>query len=86
MHTISVISLYQQFDYYNAVKINEKDENENYVELGSEFILEPNEHFNNLLVNTTYSDIQLPTNVYNKGKSTPAFVLLYSLQQKRQLN
>ncbi|XP_077196149.1 voltage-dependent calcium channel subunit alpha-2/delta-4 isoform X1 [Paroedura picta] len=54
------------FDYYNAVKINDKDENENYVELGSEFILEPNEHFNNLLVNTTYSDIQLPTNVYNK--------------------
>nr|XP_056702694.1 voltage-dependent calcium channel subunit alpha-2/delta-4 [Euleptes europaea] len=54
------------FDYYNAVKINEKDENDNYVELGNEFILEPNEHFNNLLVNTTYSDIQLPTNVYNK--------------------
>ncbi|KAL8222197.1 UNVERIFIED_CONTAM: Voltage-dependent calcium channel subunit alpha-2/delta-4 [Gekko kuhli] len=67
LHTISVISLHQQFDYYNAVKINEKDENENYVELGNEFILEPNEHFNNLLVNTTYSDIQLPTNVYNKG-------------------
>lgn len=37
------------------------------MELGDEFILEPNEHFNNLLVNTTYSDIQLPTNVYNKG-------------------
>ncbi|NWH62552.1 CA2D4 protein, partial [Geococcyx californianus] len=58
--------LYQQFDYYNSVLINEKDENDNYVELGDEFILEPNEHFNNLLVNTTYSDIQLPTNVYNK--------------------
>ncbi|KAJ7329179.1 hypothetical protein JRQ81_015353, partial [Phrynocephalus forsythii] len=55
-----------EFDYYNAVLINEKDENDNYVELGDEFILEPNEHFNNLLVNTTYSDIQLPTNVYNK--------------------
>ncbi|XP_044272915.1 voltage-dependent calcium channel subunit alpha-2/delta-4 [Varanus komodoensis] len=54
------------FDYYNAVLINEKDEKDNYVELGDEFILEPNEHFNNLLVNTTYSDIQLPTNVYNK--------------------
>lgn len=47
--------------------INDKDENDNYVELGDEFILEPNEHFNNLLVNTTYSDVQLPTNVYNKG-------------------
>uniref|UniRef100_A0A8C6ZUW7 Calcium voltage-gated channel auxiliary subunit alpha2delta 4 n=1 Tax=Nothoprocta perdicaria TaxID=30464 RepID=A0A8C6ZUW7_NOTPE len=55
-----------EFDYYNSVLINEKDENDNYVELGDEFILEPNEHFNNLLVNTTYSDIQLPTNVYNK--------------------
>ncbi|NWY42737.1 CA2D4 protein, partial [Sylvia atricapilla] len=58
--------LYQQFDYYNSLLINDKDENDNYVELGDEFILEPNEHFNNLLVNTTYSDIQLPTNVYNK--------------------
>lgn len=59
--------LRQQFDYYNSLLINDKDENDNYVELGDEFILEPNEHFNNLLVNTTYSDIQLPTNVYNKG-------------------
>ncbi|KFU87796.1 Voltage-dependent calcium channel subunit alpha-2/delta-4, partial [Chaetura pelagica] len=55
-----------EFDYYNSLLINEKDENDNYVELGDEFLLEPNEHFNNLLVNTTYSDIQLPTNVYNK--------------------
>lgn len=61
------LSLFQQFDYYNSLLINDKDENDNYVELGDEFILEPNEHFNNLLVNTTYSDIQLPTNVYNKG-------------------
>lgn len=60
--------LHHQFDYYNSLLINDKDENDNYVELGDEFILEPNEHFNNLLVNTTYSDIQLPTNVYNKGK------------------
>lgn len=44
------------------------------MELGNEFILEPNEHFNNLLVNTTYSDIQLPTNVYNKGT---ALLLLF---------
>ncbi|NXD19183.1 CA2D4 protein, partial [Spelaeornis formosus] len=56
----------ESFDYYNSLLINDKDENDNYVELGDEFILEPNEHFNNLLVNTTYSDIQLPTNVYNK--------------------
>ncbi|XP_069048199.1 voltage-dependent calcium channel subunit alpha-2/delta-4 isoform X3 [Lepisosteus oculatus] len=54
------------FDYYNAVKINEKDEDGNYLELGSEFVLENNEHFNNLPVNTSLSDIQVPTNVYNK--------------------
>nr|XP_033807321.1 voltage-dependent calcium channel subunit alpha-2/delta-4 isoform X3 [Geotrypetes seraphini] len=54
------------FEYYNSVRINDKDENNKYVELGNEFILEPNEHFNNLLVNTTLSNVQLPTNVYNK--------------------
>ncbi|NXF17809.1 CA2D4 protein, partial [Rhodinocichla rosea] len=67
LFSLSLFScLHQQFDYYNSLLINDKDENDNYVELGDEFILEPNEHFNNLLVNTTYSDIQLPTNVYNK--------------------
>ncbi|CAJ0933377.1 unnamed protein product [Ranitomeya imitator] len=55
-----------QFEYYNSVRINEKDDKDNYVELGNEFILEHNEHFNNLMVNTTLSNIQLPTNVYNK--------------------
>ncbi|KAM4747377.1 voltage-dependent calcium channel subunit alpha-2/delta-4 [Rhinophrynus dorsalis] len=55
-----------EFEYYNSVRINEKDENDNYVELGNEFILETNEHFNDLMVNTTLSNIQLPTNVYNK--------------------
>ncbi|XP_063303740.1 voltage-dependent calcium channel subunit alpha-2/delta-4 isoform X2 [Pelobates fuscus] len=55
-----------EFEYYNSVRINEKDELDNYVELGKEFILEANEHFNNLRVNTTLSNIQLPTNVYNK--------------------
>ncbi|XP_063785416.1 voltage-dependent calcium channel subunit alpha-2/delta-4 isoform X3 [Pseudophryne corroboree] len=55
-----------EFEYYNSVRINEKDENNNYLELGNEFILENNEHFNNLKVNTTLSNIQLPTNVYNK--------------------
>ncbi|XP_064418033.1 voltage-dependent calcium channel subunit alpha-2/delta-4 [Latimeria chalumnae] len=54
------------FDYYNSVLINERDEDDNYVELGSEFILEPNEHFNNLPVNTSLSNVQVPTNVYNK--------------------
>lgn len=45
------------------------DEDGNYIELGSEFPLEENEHFNNLQVNTLMSDIQVPTNVYNKGRT-----------------
>ncbi|XP_072915375.1 voltage-dependent calcium channel subunit alpha-2/delta-4 isoform X1 [Hemitrygon akajei] len=55
-----------EYDYYNSVLINEVDENGNYVELGNQFILEENEHFNNLPVNTSLSNIQVPTNVYNK--------------------
>uniref|UniRef100_A0A3Q3K0I8 VWFA domain-containing protein n=1 Tax=Monopterus albus TaxID=43700 RepID=A0A3Q3K0I8_MONAL len=55
-----------QFDYYNSMLINTVDEDGNYVELGGEFPLEENEHFNNLPVNTQQSDIQVPTNVYNK--------------------
>ncbi|XP_051807550.1 voltage-dependent calcium channel subunit alpha-2/delta-4-like [Acanthochromis polyacanthus] len=55
-----------QFDYYNSMLINTMDEDGNYVELGSEFPLEENEHFNNLAVNTQQSNIQVPTNVYNK--------------------
>lgn len=45
------------------------DEDGNYIELGGEFPLEENEHFNKLPVNTLMSDIQVPTNVYNKGKA-----------------
>nr|XP_019934174.1 PREDICTED: voltage-dependent calcium channel subunit alpha-2/delta-4 [Paralichthys olivaceus] len=54
------------FDYYNSMLINTMDEDGNYMELGGEFPLEENEHFNNLQVNTQQSDIQVPTNVYNK--------------------
>lgn len=57
-----------QFDYYNSMLINTVDEDGNNVELGGEFPLEENEHFNKLLVNTQQSDIQVPTNVYNKGQ------------------
>ena len=43
------------------------------MELGAEFILEANAHFSGLLVNTSLSSVQLPTNVYNKGaRRTPA--------------
>nr|XP_030690324.1 voltage-dependent calcium channel subunit alpha-2/delta-4 [Globicephala melas] len=54
------------FNYYNSVLINEKDAGGAYVELGAEFVLEANAHFSNLLVNTSLSSVQLPTNVYNK--------------------
>lgn len=57
-----------QYEYFNAVLINEKDESGSYVELGKEFILEPNEHFNNLPVNISLSAVQIPTNKYNKGR------------------
>ncbi|KAM3848239.1 voltage-dependent calcium channel subunit alpha-2/delta-3 [Vipera latastei] len=60
-----------QYEYFNAVLINERDEDGNFLELGKEFILEPNDHFNNLPVNVTLSDVQVPTNMYNKD---PAIV------------
>lgn len=49
--------------------INEVDEEGNNVELGGEFLLEPNDHFNNLSVNLSLSVVQVPTNMYNKGKT-----------------
>ncbi|KAL2093911.1 hypothetical protein ACEWY4_011223 [Coilia grayii] len=55
-----------KFDYYNSMLINTMDEEGNFIELGGEFPLEENEHFNRMLVNTIQSDIQVPTNVYNK--------------------
>ena len=50
--------------------INEVDEEGNNVELGGEFLLEPNDHFNNLSVNLSLSVVQVPTNMYNKGESS----------------
>uniref|UniRef100_A0A1A7ZGY7 Calcium channel, voltage dependent, alpha2/delta subunit 3 n=1 Tax=Nothobranchius furzeri TaxID=105023 RepID=A0A1A7ZGY7_NOTFU len=55
-----------QYEYFNAVLINEVDEEGNNVELGGDFILEPNDHFNNLSVNLSLSVVQVPTNMYNK--------------------
>uniref|UniRef100_A0A8B9HZ40 Calcium channel, voltage dependent, alpha2/delta subunit 3 n=1 Tax=Astyanax mexicanus TaxID=7994 RepID=A0A8B9HZ40_ASTMX len=56
----------EQYEYFNAVLINEVDEDGNSVELGGEFLLEPNDHFNNLSVNLSLSVVQVPTNMYNK--------------------
>ncbi|KAG8523898.1 Voltage-dependent calcium channel subunit alpha-2/delta-3, partial [Galemys pyrenaicus] len=55
------------YEYFNAVLINERDKDGNFLELGKEFILAPNDHFNNLPVNISLSDVQVPTNMYNKG-------------------
>ncbi|XP_073667931.1 voltage-dependent calcium channel subunit alpha-2/delta-3 isoform X2 [Paramisgurnus dabryanus] len=55
-----------QYEYFNAVLINEVDEDGNSVELGGEFLLEPDDHFNNLSVNLSLSVVQVPTNMYNK--------------------
>uniref|UniRef100_A0A1A8PWE8 Calcium channel, voltage-dependent, alpha 2/delta subunit 4a n=1 Tax=Nothobranchius rachovii TaxID=451742 RepID=A0A1A8PWE8_9TELE len=55
-----------EFDYYNSLLINKVDEDGNPVPLGGEFPLEQNEHFNKLPVNTQQSNIQVPTNVYNR--------------------
>lgn len=62
-----------QYEYFNAVLINEVDEVGNSVELGGEFILQPNDHFNNLSVNLSLSVVQVPTNMYNKGMFTCNF-------------
>lgn len=74
---LPVCPLFPQFDYYNSVLINERDEKGDYVELGAEFVLEPNAHFSNQLVNTSMSNVQLPTNVYNKGAPSPMPHALY---------
>ncbi|KAK1799584.1 hypothetical protein P4O66_000465 [Electrophorus voltai] len=55
-----------QYEYFNAVLINEVDVNGHSVELGGEFVLEPNDHFSNLSVNLSLSVVQVPTNMYNK--------------------
>uniref|UniRef100_A0AAX7UTD1 VWFA domain-containing protein n=1 Tax=Astatotilapia calliptera TaxID=8154 RepID=A0AAX7UTD1_ASTCA len=55
-----------EFDYYNSMLINTVDEDGNPVPLGGEFTLEENEHFNKLPVNIQQSNIQVPTNVYNR--------------------
>ncbi|XP_058855877.1 voltage-dependent calcium channel subunit alpha-2/delta-3-like isoform X1 [Acipenser ruthenus] len=58
-----------QYEYFNAVLINEVDQEGNSVELGQEFILQPNDHFNDLSVNISLSVVQVPTNMYNKDSA-----------------
>lgn len=72
------ISSCLQYEYFNAVLINEVDDVGNSVELGGEFILQPNDHFNNLSVNLSLSVVQVPTNMYNKGMFTSCNVLQWS--------
>ncbi|KAI4791235.1 hypothetical protein KUCAC02_034127, partial [Chaenocephalus aceratus] len=70
-----------QFDYYNSMIINSMDEDGNSPDMGAEFPLEENEHFNNLRVNMLLSDIQVPTNVFNKDPN-----ILNSIYNSEALN
>ncbi|XP_071960155.1 voltage-dependent calcium channel subunit alpha-2/delta-3-like isoform X2 [Antedon mediterranea] len=56
-----------EYEYFNALLINDKDNNGDYLPLGGEFILTPDDHFNGIEVNLTHSTVQVPTNVYNMG-------------------
>lgn len=64
-----------QFDYSNSMLINTVDEDGSSLELGGEFPLEENEHFNNIPVNTQQSNVQVPTNVYNRGQLSVAMAI-----------
>uniref|UniRef100_A0A8C6US31 Calcium channel, voltage-dependent, alpha 2/delta subunit 4a n=1 Tax=Neogobius melanostomus TaxID=47308 RepID=A0A8C6US31_9GOBI len=55
-----------EFEYFNSMLINKVDEDGNPLPLGGAFPLEENEHFNKLPVNVQTSNIQVPTNVYNR--------------------
>lgn len=76
--TFSVFHSFLQYEYFNAVLINEVDDEGNNVELGGEFLLEPNDHFNNLSVNLSLSVVQVPTNMYNKGESSACWGAAHS--------
>ncbi|XP_068611658.1 voltage-dependent calcium channel subunit alpha-2/delta-4 [Brachionichthys hirsutus] len=55
-----------EYEYYNSLLINTVEEDGRPLPLGGPFPLEENEHFNKLPVNTRLSNIQVPTNVYNR--------------------
>uniref|UniRef100_A0A8C4NJ64 Calcium channel, voltage dependent, alpha2/delta subunit 3 n=1 Tax=Eptatretus burgeri TaxID=7764 RepID=A0A8C4NJ64_EPTBU len=50
-----------EYQYHNAVE--QSQEHDTY---GTEFDIEPNEHFGNLSVNMSLSSVQVPTNIYNQ--------------------
>ncbi|XP_033096917.1 voltage-dependent calcium channel subunit alpha-2/delta-3-like isoform X2 [Anneissia japonica] len=55
-----------EYKYFNALQINQKTEDGQYLPLGGNFTLTPDDHFNDD-VNLTQSTVQVPTNVYNMG-------------------
>lgn len=66
--------------------INKVDSNGNALPLGGEFPLEENEHFNKLPVSTQMSNIQVPTNVYNRGtQNTKSWTLLKIIALKSKI-
>uniref|UniRef100_A0A8C1NA65 Calcium voltage-gated channel auxiliary subunit alpha2delta 3 n=1 Tax=Cyprinus carpio TaxID=7962 RepID=A0A8C1NA65_CYPCA len=66
---VTVFAYLNENKSFDLLLINEMDEEGRSLELGGEFILQPNEHFNNLSVNLSLSVVQVPTNMYNKDSA-----------------
>nr|CAD7196612.1 unnamed protein product [Timema douglasi] len=54
-----------KYEYYNVKRI--KNPGEPLKEKEMEMLLTPNKHFNNIPVNTSYSAVHVPTNVYDEA-------------------
>lgn len=68
-------------DYYNAKMLKPPGTlNASVDPKGTrEMLLTPNSHFFQVPVNTTFSAVHVPTNVYDKGKNNNTIILLLRL-------